>query len=115
MEAFPGCGAAQKRIYAREQAIAGAPLIRDRKKRCVCGDPWVCSASLPCCAAPGKRFESTSLEILHGTFVLLRRGVATDAFSPLAGLAGRKSACGKGFSFVMAGLVPAILCLTSAI
>jgi hypothetical protein len=27
---FPECGAAQKRVYARGRAIAGAPLIRDR-------------------------------------------------------------------------------------
>jgi hypothetical protein len=32
MPAFPGCGAVQKRVYARERAIAGAPLIRGLRK-----------------------------------------------------------------------------------
>jgi hypothetical protein len=35
--AFPGRGAAQKRVYARERAIAGAPLIRGLSKL----DAWV--------------------------------------------------------------------------
>jgi hypothetical protein len=39
MHTFPGRGAAQKRVYARERAIAGALQIRDRFIFGVCEGP----------------------------------------------------------------------------
>jgi hypothetical protein len=46
---FPDAVQRAKRVYARERAIAGAPLIRDRPKR-----SRVCGASLHAAPRPGN-------------------------------------------------------------